>query len=137
MKNKYVIVADDDLDDQLLVKHAFSKSKLNIPLEFVNDGQELIEAMTDKEENNLPSFILLDLNMPRKNGKDCLHDLKSNVNWRNIPVIMFSTSKENNDVKSTYELGASSYIHKPNNFDELELIVDNLNSYWLHTVLLP
>lgn len=136
-KKNYIIIADDDLDDQLLVKKAFKKNNFDIPLTFVDNGEELISFFIDNPSIDLPSFILLDLNMPKKNGKDCIIELKQSARLKNIPIVMFSTSSQIEDIEHTYDLGASSYIHKPTDFEDLKKIVNTLGDYWFKTVLLP
>lgn len=137
LKKNYILIADDDLDDQLLVKTAFKKNNIDIPLTFVDNGEELISFFSDNPSINLPSFILLDLNMPKKNGKDCIIELKQSARLKNIPIVIFSTSSQIEDIEHTYDLGASSYIHKPTDFDDLKKIVNTLGDYWFKTVLLP
>lgn len=137
LKKNYILIADDDLDDQLLVQQAFKKNNIDIPLTFVNNGEELISFFMENPSINLPSFILLDLNMPKKNGKDCIIELKQSPRLKNIPIVMFSTSSQIEDIEHTYNLGASSYIHKPTDFDDLKKIVNTLGDYWFKTVLLP
>ncbi len=129
-----IILADDDADDRLLLQEAFDENKLPCQLSFVEDGVELIKYL-DKAEN-LPFLILLDINMPRKDGKQILSELRTNDKWKHLPVVMFTTSKSPQDIKTCYELGANSYIIKPTSFEKLVEVVNAVGHYWIDTVAL-
>lgn len=137
-----VLMADDDNDDCLLVKMAFEESGLDGELRFVEDGQALLDYLYREGEyadSDLPrpSLILLDLNMPRKSGKEVLRAIKEDPLLRSIPVIILSTSDALEDIRSSYELGASSYISKPGNFHGLVEMMESIGRYWFSTVQLP
>ena len=135
MKNKNRIVfADDDADDRLLVQEAFEENNVACKLDLVEDGIQLLDYLNNNETN--PSLILLDINMPRKDGTQVLAELKSNPQWRHIPVIMFTTSKSPEDVRKCYDLGANSFIVKPSSFQDLLNVTDVIVKYWLETVAL-
>ncbi len=135
MKNKNRIVfADDDADDRLLVQEAFEENNVACKLDLVEDGIQLLDYLNNNETN--PSLILLDINMPRKDGTQVLAELKSNPQWRHIPVIMFTTSKSPEDVRKCYDLGANSFIVKPSSFQDLLNVTDNIVKYWIETVTL-
>ena len=135
MKNKSRIVyADDDADDRLLVQEAFEENSLTCKLDLVEDGIQLLDYLKNNETN--PSLILLDINMPRKDGTQVLAELKANPRWRHIPVIMFTTSKSPEDVRKCYDLGANSFIVKPSSFQDLLNVTDVIVKYWLETVAL-
>ena len=135
MKNKSRIVyADDDADDRLLVQEAFEENNAAYKLDLVEDGVQLLDYLKSSETN--PSLILLDINMPRKDGTQVLAELKANPRWRHIPVVMFTTSKSPEDVRKCYDLGANSFIVKPSSFQDLLNVTDVIVKYWLETVAL-
>ena len=135
MNNKNRIVfADDDADDRLLVQEAFEENCTAYRLDVVEDGIQLLDYLKNNETN--PSLILLDINMPRKDGTQVLAELKSNPQWRHIPVIMFTTSKSPEDVRKCYDLGANSFIVKPSSFQDLLNVTDIIVKYWIETVAL-
>ena len=133
-KVNLIVFADDDADDKLLVQEAFEENEVACKLDFVEDGVALLEYLTDNA--NKPSLILLDINMPRKDGKQILKELKANQKWQHIPVIMFSTSKSPEDIRICYELGANSFIIKPSSFDDLLNVTNIIGKYWIETVSL-
>ncbi len=135
-----IVMADDDRDDQLMMKRAFDKAGLSNPLEFVNDGEELMYYLRKAgsfESAEVPDLILLDLNMPRKNGWEALQELKADPELRRIPVIILTSSCSDYDLLRSYDLGANSYIAKPMDIDGLVGIVKALALYWFKTVHLP
>jgi CheY-like chemotaxis protein len=133
-RKKIVLFADDDADDRLLVQEAFEENNLECQLDFVEDGIELLNYL--KNTQNSPVLILLDINMPRKDGTQILNELKSNEAFRHIPVIMFTTSKSPEDIRKCYELGANSYIVKPSSFENLVDVTNIISKYWIETVSL-
>jgi two-component system, response regulator len=114
-----ILVADDDEEDRMLIKDAMEESKLLNPLHFVVDGQEVMDYLlrkgkfVDAEKNPLPGLILLDLNMPKMDGRQVLKEIKNNPKLRTIPIIVLTTSKAEEDILKTYDLGVNSYITKP------------------------
>ena len=138
-----VLTAEDDPDDQVLIRDAFREIGLAGSLTFVSDGEELLEYLygsgqyANREEFPLPGLILLDLNMPRKDGREALQQIKSDPALRQIPVIVLSTSRAEEDILKTYDLGVNSFIVKPATFDRLVEIALQLRSYWLDTVEIP
>ncbi len=114
-------MADDDADDRYLSLFAFKRLKTTHTLEFVTDGQELINYLTSREDSKseLPDLILLDLNMPKRNGKETLLEIKSNPKLKHLPVIIFSTSNLPKDMDDTFGLGAENYVVKPSNLNKL------------------
>jgi two-component system response regulator len=139
--NFSILIADDDNDDKMLLRLAFQENKLTHKLHFVDDGAELMNYLGDcvkgKENAQYPSIIMLDLNMPRMDGREALHRIKADNAWKKIPVIIFSTSGVEQDIEFTYKLGANSYITKPSEFLKLVEIVHNLNAFWCDVVTLP
>ena len=138
-----ILVADDDEEDRMLIQDAMEESKLLNPLHFVADGQEAMDYLnhrgkfTDLEKNPMPGLILLDLNMPKKDGREVLKEIKSNPSLRSIPVVILTTSKAEEDILRTYDLGVNSYITKPVTFDALVDIIKNLGKYWFEIVSIP
>ncbi len=138
-----ILVADDDPDDRLLLKDALREARLGNPVHFVNDGVELMDYLNRRGDyENLagspyPGLILLDLNMPRKDGREALKEIKSDAQFRRIPVVVLTTSKAEEDIFRTYDLGVNSFIVKPVTFDSLVDIMRTVTSYWLQIVSLP
>jgi CheY-like chemotaxis protein len=138
-----ILMADDDPDDCLLVSRAFKTSKLCNDLRFVEDGEELMDYLYQrgkyKEPGRAPrpGLVLLDLNMPRKDGREALKEIKGDAGLREIPVVVLTTSKEEEDVLRSYDLGANSYIAKPVTFEGLIDVVKSLGKYWFEIVELP
>ncbi len=138
-----VLMADDDQDDCLLVKDAFKESGLLSDLRFVGDGKELLDYLlhrgkyASRQSAPSPCLILLDLNMPQMDGRVALKEIKSHPDLRKIPVVILTTSKEDQDILRTYELGANSYITKPSSFEGLVEVMGSLKKYWFEIVDLP
>jgi CheY-like chemotaxis protein len=137
-----LLIAEDDEDDKLLITKAFQKCIPKENITCVGDGEELIQYLnkTSLAENcifPIPDIILLDLNMPKKDGRTTLQVIKSHEEFRKIPVIIFTTSNLKEDILITYTLGASSFISKPSTFGELVKVTKEIESYWSNTVLLP
>lgn len=135
MTEKFIIVADDDDDDKLLLRSAFEDIGCDSKIVFVNNGVELLHFLKknyDSENpNQKPCIILLDLNMEVKNGKEVLKDLKHDDNFKEIPVLMYSTSQAEKDKKDCYALGAETYIVKPSHYSVLLKVVEDIKYSWL------
>ena len=138
-----ILMADDDPDDRLLTKEALTESRLRGELRFVRDGEELLDylhhrgAFAAPASAPRPGLILLDLNLPRKDGREALREIKADPSLRQIPIIILSTSKADEDVFRTYDLGANSFITKPMTFERLVEIMAGLGHYWFEIVELP
>ena len=138
-----ILMAEDDEDDRLLTQHAFDESCLANPLFFVNDGEELLDYLyhrgryTASEQFPLPGLILLNLNMPKKDGREVLQEIKADANLKHIPVIVLTTSYEEEDVMRSYSLGVSSFITKPITFEQLVEVIQCIGHYWFEIVALP
>ena len=138
-----ILIAEDDEDDYLLTLEALKEAGFRDEVHWVKDGNETLEYLsTGLNGNNgssrqLPSLILLDLNMPKKDGREALEEIKSNPNFRKIPVIVLTTSSADQDVTKSYDLGVNSFIQKPDRFHELVKIMQVVFNYWLNTVKLP
>ena len=133
-------MADDDEDDRVLTRDAFDDCGVDVDLRFVEDGQELLEYLHGDgawRGRPTPSLILLDLNMPRKDGREALVAIKENPALRRIPVVILTTSKAEEDVLRSYDLGVSSFISKPVTYESLLALVRTLSHYWFQTVRLP
>jgi CheY-like chemotaxis protein len=136
MDDIFILIAEDDADDRFLLQTAFVENGFNDRLCFVENGVEVVDYLMKLEDDNninLPRFILLDLNMPKKDGREVLKELKQNEKFKNIPVVIFSTTNNEQEMRRCYELGANSYITKPNSFENLLKTVAALRSYWLQT----
>ena len=142
-KSLTILLADDDPDDRLLTHEALQEN--NVPNDFrcVEDGEELADYLfrrgkyEDPAESPRPGLILLDLNMPRKDGREALKEIKSDPELRQIPIVVLTTSKADDDICKTYDLGVNSYITKPASFESLVSVMKALVKYWFHTVELP
>lgn len=138
-----ILMADDDAEDRILTKEAFEESYLLNDLEFVEDGQELMEYLRKEgkyanvENHTLPGLILLDLNMPRKDGREALKEIKSHPDFRKIPVVILTTSRAHQDIVRTYDLGVNCFITKPVSFNELIEVTRTLGKFWFEIVELP
>ncbi len=138
-----ILMADDDADDRQMTREAFAASRLSNDLRFVEDGVELMDYLcrrhqyADPMASPRPGLILLDLNMPKKDGRQALSEIKADANLKNIRVVVMTTSKAEEDILRTYDLGASSYVTKPVTFTALVDVISTLGRYWLEIVELP
>lgn len=142
MDSASILIADDDADDRYLLETAFYEQGYRDKIEFVDNGVEVLNYLSNIKAGNssqkyYPKFILLDLNMPKKDGREVLREVKANPDFKMIPVIVFTTTKSENEIKRCYELGANTYIIKPVSFDGLLSVVENIRSYWLNTASTP
>ena len=134
-----IVLADDDEDDRLMTREAVTANRLTNPLHEVHDGVELLEYLKKQLDDGapLPGLILLDLNMPRMDGREALAAIKSNDQLRHIPVVVLTTSQADEDIFRTYDLGVNSFISKPVTFTGLVDVMHDLGHYWLQMVQLP
>ena len=138
-----ILMVDDDPDDRLLFKEACEEVRLRNPLEFLENGEQLVDYLkrrgtySDLEGEPYPGIILLDLNMPLKDGREALEEIKNDAELRHIPIIILTTSKDEDDILSSYGLGASSYIVKPISLDRLMRVVNSIGEYWVQIVEVP
>jgi CheY-like chemotaxis protein len=138
-----ILLADDDPDDRQLTRDAFKENRLVNSLATVEDGEELLDYLhrrgkyKELQDLPLPGLILLDLNMPRKDGREALKEIKAHPEFRRIPIVVLTTSKAEEDILRTYDLGVNSYITKPVTFKSLVEIVKVLGRYWFEVVELP
>ena len=138
-----ILMADDDPDDRQMTREAFDESRLANDLRFVEDGVELMDYLcrrnqyAEPDSSPRPGLILLDLNMPKKDGRQALSEIKAHPQLRNIRVVVMTTSKAEEDILRTYDLGASSYVTKPVTFAALVDVITTMGRYWLEIVELP
>ena len=138
-----ILMAEDDPDDRLLACEAFEESRLANELYLVKDGEELMDYLYHRGKYNdeasapRPGVILLDLNMPRKDGREALREIKADPDLRRIPVVVLTTSKAEEDILRTYDLGVNSFIVKPVTFTDLVEVMCALGRYWFEIVELP
>jgi len=145
MKNKIVptiLMADDDADDRMMMKEALEENNFLHALQFVEDGEELLDYLHQRgkfvsEKITRPSLIILDLNMPKIDGREALSHIKSNLNFKRIPVIVLTTSRAEEDIIRTYDLGVNSFICKPVHYNDLIQVAREIGNYWFSTVSLP
>ena len=138
-----ILMADDDADDRELTRDALAESRLVNELHFVEDGAALLDYLHQRGTYSRPGsaprpgVILLDLNMPRKDGREALREIKADPEFRNIPVVVLTTSRAEEDIAKSYDLGANSFISKPVTFAGLVEVVRALGKYWFDIVELP
>ena len=137
-----ILIADDDPDDRLLAGDALKESRLSNDLNFVEDGEELMDYLYSRgkfaaEAPERPGIILLDLNMPRKDGREALREIKADAQLRSIPIVILTTSQAEEDVVRSYDLGVNSFIVKPVTFDALVTVMQTIGRYWFEIVELP
>ncbi len=138
-----ILLADDDEDDRKLAQDALAESRLANDLHTVEDGEELMDYLLRRgkyaalADSPRPGLILLDLNMPKKDGREALREIKADPSLRQIPVVVLTTSKAEEDIYRTYDLGANSFITKPVMFESLVRVMKDLGTYWFEIVELP
>ena len=131
-----ILVADDDADDRMMISDALKESRLSNPIDFVENGEELMSYL-NHEHRPKPGLILLDLNMPKMDGREALKEIKENPRLKRIPVVVLTTSKAEEDIYRTYNLGVNSFITKPVTFESLVKIIKEIGRYWFEIVELP
>jgi CheY-like chemotaxis protein len=138
-----ILLADDDPDDRQLTHDAFMENRLANEFHAVEDGEELMDFLHRRgkyeslQGEPLPGLILLDLNMPRKDGREALKEIKAHADLRRIPIVVLTTSKAEEDIVRTYDLGVNSYVTKPVTFKSLVELIKVLGNYWFEVVELP
>lgn len=138
-----ILIADDDADDRLMAKEALAECRLANPVEFVEDGVELLDYLrargryAARASARRPGLIILDLNMPKMDGREALREIKADPLLRRIPVVVMTTSKAEEDIYRTYDLGVNSFITKPVTFDGLVTVMRAMGTYWIEIVELP
>lgn len=142
MQKLFILIAEDDADDRFLLQTAFDENGFTDSLQFVENGIELIEYLSDimnekSLDMNYPGFILLDLNMPKKDGREVLKEIKQHPELKKIPIVVFTTTKNEHEIKRCYELGANTYVVKPVSFDSLVKVIHEIRTYWFQTAAIP
>jgi CheY-like chemotaxis protein len=144
MKRTVVIIAEDDPDDRLLIKDAIREaSQQPIEVFFVQDGAEMLDYLYHRGKYSQmssaphPELVLLDLNMPKKGGMEVLEEIKRDAALRTIPVVVLTTSRAPEHVSRSYELGGNGFVTKPDSYNELVELMQNIQKYWFKTVELP
>jgi len=136
-----ILIAEDDPDDQFLAQGAFEQTDENVDVTFVEDGQALIDHLCARVYNGdgdgMPDLLLVDINMPRKNGREAILEIKSHKDLRHIPIIAYSTSNFSGEVQFLYQIGANSFVVKPNSFEGWITTLDAILKYWFRIVELP
>lgn len=143
MQTRTILVVDDDPADQFLVQEAMKSSNLNCNLRLVSDGDEALDYLFgrgrygDRTRAPRPDLILLDLNMPRFSGRQVARAIKNNPYLKKIPLVVLTTSSQEEDIEELYAIGVNSYLQKPTNFDEFTAALRDLSSFWLERASLP
>jgi CheY-like chemotaxis protein len=138
-----ILLADDDAEDRMLIIDALKEGRLKNRIREVDNGEELMLYLNNKGQYNnksdfqTPGLILLDLNMPKKDGREALREIKADKNLRSIPIIILTTSKADEDILKSYDLGVNSFITKPVIFSAMVEVMTTLNKYWFEIVALP
>jgi CheY-like chemotaxis protein len=135
VENRNILIAEDDGDDRLLLETAFQEAGVKIPLIFATNGVELLKILTSEDAPVWPRVILLDLNMPKKDGREALKEIKQHPLLRKIPVIIFTTTKNEAEIRRCYDLGANTYVIKPDSYADLLKVVTHLQTYWFETAV--
>lgn len=138
--NFEILLIEDSPEDVRLIKEAFKDAETRSNFTVAVDGVEALAILTKQEpfsEAPRPHLILLDLNLPRKDGREVLAEVKSNDTLKQIPVIVFTTSRADEDIAKSYKLSANCYISKPVDFDQFVKVIKRIHSFWLETVVLP
>jgi len=132
MKRKHcIVIVDDDADDREIIRDAFASSVQDQDYMFMENGDRLMEFLQSADDQNKPSLIMLDLNMPGKDGRETLKELKSSQRFQEIPTIVFTTSSSHRDKQNVYELGANCFITKPDTFNKLIELTNCISKLWL------
>lgn len=138
-----ILLAEDDPEDRLWVKDAFEEGRFINDLRFVGDGDELMDYLhrrgkyANATDSPQPGLILLDLNMPKKDGREALSEIKADPRLRHIPVVVLTTSQAEEDIYRSYSLGGNSFISKPVTFQPLVDLLKTVGTYWFQIVQLP
>ena len=138
-----ILIADDDADDRLMAREALEECRLANTIDFVEDGVELLDFLRGRGRYSAqglpkkPGLIILDLNMPKMDGREALREIKADPTLRRIPIVVMTTSKAEEDIYRTYDLGVNSFITKPVTFEGLVSVMSVLGKYWIEIVALP
>ena len=135
-------MSDDDADDRLLFVEALAEARVENKIDFTVDGEDLMDYLRGqgKYSDNpptLPDVLLLDLNMPRKDGRECIREIREDPDLRHLPIVVMTTSQADEDILRSYQLGVNSFIQKPVGFQDLVEVVSSLTEYWIKFIRLP
>ena len=141
-KSFNIVIAEDDEDDYLLIAETLKKVENIGLIHWAKDGEELLSYLdacdaSDKSQDKNPSLIILDFNMPKKDGREALAEVKTNPKLKHIPIIVLTTSQADSDIEQAYQLGANSFIQKPFKYVDFKSTMEVLQQYWLNIVKLP
>jgi CheY-like chemotaxis protein len=142
-RNRVILMAEDDDDDYCLTRDAFQEAGVSVELRRVRDGEELMDYLRRRGEyrnlngSSFPVLVLLDLNMPKKDGREALKEIREDPKLKGIPIVILTTSKASEDVLYSYDLGVNSFIRKPSSFEGLVGVVKAFKKYWIETVKVP
>lgn len=132
MKRKHcIVIVDDDADDREIIRDAFASATEDQEYVFIENGDSLLEYLQQQKDTSPPSLIMLDLNMPGKDGRETLQEIKTNDNFQHIPTIVFTTSSSNRDKQTVYDMGANCFITKPDTFNKLIELTSCITKLWL------
>ncbi len=138
-----ILMADDDEDDRMMAREALEEARLANDLHFVEDGEELMDYLchrgvyADRTHAPRPGLILLDLNMPKKDGREALKEIKADPQLRRIPIVILTTSQAEEDILRSYDLGVNSFVTKPVSFEGLVKVMRTIGKYWFEIVEIP
>lgn len=138
-----ILLAEDDPDDRMLTTRALERNGLPLNVRTVADGEELMDylqrrgAYEGEDSAPRPALILLDLNMPRKDGREALAEIKADRGLRRIPVVVLTTSEADQDIRQSYDLGVNAFVTKPVTFEKLSESIDLMGRFWLEVAKLP
>lgn len=136
-----ILIVEDDEDDYFLIKEAMEMAHMDYRHSWVKDGEELMNYLhrlkKGGKDGTNPSLIILDLNLPKKSGREALSEIKSNPELRSIPVLILTTSNAKEDISRSYDLGVNSFVQKPLRFEQMVEFFSVMNKYWFHFVKLP
>ena len=135
-----VLLVEDNPGDARLAREALADSKLKLEVIEAHDGEAAIEILRNAHSvsgGRLPDLILLDLNLPRKDGREVLAEIKNSPEWKHIPVVVLTSSKAEEDILATYQLHANSYISKPIDLSQMQRVVKEIKDFWFTIVRLP
>jgi len=136
----HILLAEDDPDDRMLTRRALVESRMETTFASVKNGEELMQYLRREDPHEAvprPDLILLDLNMPRKDGREALREIKSDTALRRIPVVVLTTSEAEQDILQSYDLGVNAFVTKPVSFDALAEAMESLSEFWFDLVKLP
>ena len=141
-KSFNIVIAEDDEDDYLLISEAFNKIENISCIHWAKDGEQLLSYFSaceesDKTREKKPSLTIRDFNMPKKDGREALEEIKNNPDCKTIPIIVLTTSQASSDIEQAYQLGANSFIQKPFKYADFKSTMETLQKYWLNIVKLP